>query len=88
MAAEFLISRGKFAAIDRAWRRQPVHAYSSTEEDIARYELALTKSGLTGLVSRGTGTHRVVNTLIGSRLDFRNFTGISAIGAWIEFGRK
>jgi len=32
---EFLISRGKLAAIDRAWRRQPVHADSFTEEDIA-----------------------------------------------------
>jgi pimeloyl-ACP methyl ester carboxylesterase len=48
---EFLIRRGNFAAIDHAWRRQPVHANAFTEEDITQYKLALTRSGLNGPIN-------------------------------------
>jgi pimeloyl-ACP methyl ester carboxylesterase len=48
---EFLLRRGDFAALDRAWRRQPVHSGAFTDEDIAQYKLALRRSGLTGLLN-------------------------------------
>jgi pimeloyl-ACP methyl ester carboxylesterase len=48
---EFLVRRRNFAAIERAWRRQPTRSDAFTDEDIAQYKVALTRSGLTGPIN-------------------------------------
>ena len=45
---EFLLRRRDFAALERAWRRQPVHPQAFTADDIAQYKAAFTKRGMTG----------------------------------------
>jgi epoxide hydrolase 4 len=48
---EYLISGRDFAALDRAWQRQPVHPAAFSGEDIKKYKQAMRISGLTGPIN-------------------------------------
>jgi epoxide hydrolase 4 len=62
---EYLLSRRDFAALEHAWRRQPVHPQAFTAEDIAEYKAALIKSGMTGPLNYYRAAMRYSGDLFG-----------------------
>jgi pimeloyl-ACP methyl ester carboxylesterase len=63
---EYLLSRRNFAALEHAWRRQPVHPQAFTDEDIAHYKAAFAKTGMTGPLNYYRAGMRYSGDLFGS----------------------